>query len=819
MGQDLRHWAITVNHQTDGFGIKVFQDGLLTNHVVLDASTNSNELINPNELTNAAANLTVGAADNGWTGKLAHLRIWSTALSEDQIRQNRSRDVTAHAAFAASTGIEWRLLNANDEPSLYIYSSRGQQALHLEVVNITKGTTLVVPQESEPAAATSGLSSEAKTPYHFQLVFRRGAIRAAILETLRSADGPNAWEQANPGWHIHVSQGTEEDFISFLREGDRLELAAGEKLTLHLPRVAAEPGPGSRPTLVMLQYQNLEFRLPDGKTLPNLDGHFAQLLNILYNDPTSAYQKPPLEVGIVGAPVILNNGEQTTLMLYIKNLKRNEDNTADALLLGPANPKPDEAPKFILEIDVTSKVSKGTGTALQQLELEGLGDSDDLGNTSVVETYHPSPVKVEELGESGGRLRWNIPVEQVIEVDKVQRIGLEANETIFLTIADLKTTAPVGRSLLRLRYQDFEEYGEGVFEIPIEKVAAVPIPIAGSGDSKGYGLALGHDPRVNKDPGTATMPEMLSVKQTGDGDAVKIENVGKSSALILKNTGDDPGLYVVQNGNGPAAVFNGGNGVEVTGQDGNARLLVRQSGAAPSAKFSGGHGVEIENQLQATPQRFSPLVYLKLDQITDSSLPDASGDERAGSLYGSEDLRQLVKDEQFGSCLNFLSPTSDAEYSDWLGGSATENERPSDPFSDFEIYDSLTWGTIRKIEVYLKPDDGRLTGIKVTYANSELRQHGIFLGETQSIELSDNEFITRIDGRGGWAINQLTLTTNQGQTKSFGTLAGGSEFSADFGRKALVAFAGKVNRESHGSNVSGLRFITREIGSYVALPL
>lgn len=516
---ELHHWAIVVHHADTDFPFHVYRDGIeLQGITATDNESTSSE-------AGSMAFVIGGAADTGWTGKLAHLRIWAAALTAQDLKKNMQRDISAHAAFKASTGIEWQLLNTNDEPSLYIQGSQ-QQVLRLEMKNVTKKTTLVIPASNAEASFDNR---------HFQLVFRPGTIASIILQEDAFANRIENYP-GNEGWRITKGDWDGQDCLFFLWVGTQdIERAYGESFQIYLPGLAAEPGAGSRTTRVMLTYKNIQLKSDDSCTL--LDGHRAQLLNIIYRDPSASSRRPPFEVGVVGAPAILNNGTETCLTLYIKNLNRNEDGAAAAITLGSANASADRQPKFVLEIDTLTDDAKG------------LADLDDLTNTEV-KPIADSPITIDEAKASGSTVRWEIKPTRNIPAEKV---GFNANETALLTLAGLKTAAPPGRSVLRLRYEDFDGYGEGVFEIPVDRVPAVPAKLRQGG--AGYGLAIGHDPRVGQnDPNAEVLNEALSVKQMSGGDAVRIENTGSGS-----------GLSVIQHGSAPAAKFSGGSGVEIKG--------------------------------------------------------------------------------------------------------------------------------------------------------------------------------------------------------------------------------------------------------------
>lgn len=826
VGDQLHHWAIVLNRTVDSAKITLFQDGVENTNYATELSTISEQL-----RAIAATDFVIGAASDGWTGRLAHLRLWNMALNAIQLQENKNRDITAHSAFKAANGIDWRLVNADDEPTLYIHSNRPQE-LRLEIENITQETTLSLPANPENASLDNS---------HIWLVLRPGTLASALLPSASSSpssSSPNSSgsdskfiqniRNSNPNWDVSIERWNEHDCICFLRQENAKTLNPGERLTLYIPNVAAEPGPGSRPTQVMLKYQHLEIGTDVSNASAIFDGHRAQVINILYRNPASFYRKPPLEVGVVGAPVILNNGqEETSLTLYIKNFKRDEDNNSDKLILGSINNSStastspvDKEPKFILEIEQTqtgsrfietsqselsvgeqfwyqgnhytlknrelssSSVLKGIDNEavenhlspppshvlllqerevtnflffkagdiflhegnyfqfekrriysqgveqvdtrleisvrngppiiclyyslvirwrsstrvsvetlrkgdkfwdeaegicldfedyippklnvadeynnpqflspvpskvhiLQQQEdlpLDGFGDSDDLNQTRVEKTYSSPDINIQKMDSSGNTLRWKIlPPEVTVQppnssMTELKKRGFHPDETIFLTIADLKTSAPAGRGIIRLRYEDFDKYGEGVFEIPIEKSPVIPARLKQGG--AGFGLALGHDPRAQKAPNAEVLDEMLSIKQVGDGSALKIDNAGSGSGITIENAGEGSGLAVSQNGPGLAAIFAGGRGVDIAGALHVAEKSIRNLEQQPATTEDNSEQDAIDIDAELT-------LHLKLDgPIVQNISTYKCSCEIHGNL-------QVIPDAKLGYCLRF----------------------------------------------------------------------------------------------------------------------------------------------------------------------
>jgi microcystin-dependent protein len=191
--------------------------------------------------------------------------------------------------------------------------------------------------------------------------------------------------------------------------------------------------------------------------------------------------------------------------------------------------------------------------------------------------------------------------------------------------------------VLRLRYEDFDKYGEGVFEIPIDRGPVIPSKLTQAGGA-GYGLAIGHDPRVNiSGLNTEVLDEMLSIKkEEGNGDAVRIENAS-----------DGTGLNIVQKGKGLAAKFSGSSGVEIEGKL-NAKNDVKITGKLQIGQQDGTAFPSDNNKLSPTVDINKDLsLHLRLD---DTNIYDKSTHQRRCTVQGSP---EPLTDPQLGKCLGF----------------------------------------------------------------------------------------------------------------------------------------------------------------------
>ena len=159
----------------------------------------------------------------------------------------------------------------------------------------------------------------------------------------------------------------------------------------------------------------------------------------------------------------------------------------------------------------------------------------------------------------------------------------------------------------------------------MKKVPAVPLRIKKGGS--GYGLALGFDPRVDQThPGAGVLDEVLSIKQVGDGGAVRIENDGRGTALSVDH----------QNKAGAAASFIGGN-VGIGADKPKAKLHLSSEGSVELL-------IEADTGNSGITEKHHPKIVFSQDGGATKAYLGFSGTEASGandltlknnSLYGA----------------------------------------------------------------------------------------------------------------------------------------------------------------------------------------
>lgn len=124
-----------------------------------------------------------------------------------------------------------------------------------------------------------------------------------------------------------------------------------------------------------------------------------------------------------------------------------------------------------------------------------------------------------------------------------------------------------------------------------------------------------------------------------------------------------------------------------------------------------------------------------------------------------------------------------------LTRSASYGGNVGDPFDDRE--DGEEFGPIR--EIVIQAGD-RVDAIRVVYHGGFVRAHGGAGGSEHRITLAPDEYITKVSGRSGEKLDQITFTSNKAVYGPYGK-PGGEPFVIDFGGQALRHVFGRANTE------------------------
>ncbi|HWS88872.1 MAG TPA: LamG-like jellyroll fold domain-containing protein [Pyrinomonadaceae bacterium] len=290
----------------------------------------------------------VGRADGFWKGQLAHARVYSRALTAEEIQQVMLDDQTAAAAFRKSHPIDFHAYDDDQQPVIVIDNGGPGKSLHFEIANSSQQSIELVT----PASPTASSGN-----YHFALRFRPGALSSSSLSRV----GPAA---AKLGWGFFQEQRADGSVsLYFLQPTPPAGGAAapGKSIVLTLPDVSAEAAGGSRGTRVELGYSQLRYV----GASEQLSGSRAQHLEIISE---RGKRNVPLHVGFLGSNRVLNDGRTPNeLKLRVTNTLAD-----DPIALTPDTS--DAPTTFTLSFDVQPDG--------EQREW-ALGTSDDVQGTHV----------------------------------------------------------------------------------------------------------------------------------------------------------------------------------------------------------------------------------------------------------------------------------------------------------------------------------------------------------------------------------------------------------------------------------------------------
>jgi concanavalin A-like lectin/glucanase superfamily protein len=406
------------------------------------------------KLSTISLTLAKGAqTESDFKGRLASLRVYSRALTAEEIGQDIEADQTAYAAFKRGHPISFSFHDRDEEPVIYIVNDRAGRNMHLEITNSS--------DRAINLAEIAGTSASSESS-HFELRFRSGTLPDSSLEQIKLTDG--SWKMAA---EKHANA-----LVSLYFLGPAgLSLNPGEKIKLGLRGVSADGRGGSRGTRVEMVYRNLA--RPGDTTM--LAGNRIQHLNIINDVGRSNI---PLRVGFVGSNTVLNDGvSMSTLTLLIANPSQQESIALNDASTGAPT-------TFIISFDVQAQ---------EQDRPWALGEQDDVTEIHVLQPDGwPSPTR-EGAGQSP---EWTIKNQDKRE--------LAPGEGISIVLSKIKSSLPAGQTNLYLRYENFPEFSDGQFICTIEKS---PILFRETDDEprKGY-VGIGtSSPRSELDTGKGVL--------------------------------------------------------------------------------------------------------------------------------------------------------------------------------------------------------------------------------------------------------------------------------------------------------------------------
>jgi Concanavalin A-like lectin/glucanases superfamily len=385
-----------------------------------------------------AQNLLIGKktpqGDRFFKGEIANVRVYKRALSPTAINQVIDADRLALPAYRKGHPIDFSLLDENQNYALYI--SDDPKASHVLTLNLKNTSTQAIQfQNGKGTQATSD-------NYHFELVFRQGVLSAKTLTTLRQTKTDILKDPTQ--WDVAVSPDNRPDqtlSLYFLYKGSDQVFNQSELRQAALQNISAAAGSGMRGTQVELRLNQLVYVDDANSPMPSpITGTRVQQLQITNQ---SGRQVIPLHVGFVGGNRILNDGSSlNTLRLRITNTSK------EALSLGQGS----NQGQFIFSFDVGDVQKEwaiATATDLKPVIRATYPDGSSRDVTDVTRNQGVSP-------------EWKIG-QGTLPITK-----LDPNQSIEISVAEIKTNHPIGYTNLYVRYS-IPGYWDGQFVCLIEK--------------------------------------------------------------------------------------------------------------------------------------------------------------------------------------------------------------------------------------------------------------------------------------------------------------------------------------------------------------
>jgi hypothetical protein len=357
-----------------------------------------------------------GQAELYFAGDIANVRLYSRALSDDEIQQAIEDDQAASAAFRRSHPLDFSLHDDDDQPVLAIVDDPLGHGTHLEITN-TASQTIVPDTPADPNDAR-------RDNHHYELRFRPG--------TLAESATPIAIFE--PGWVLGRLLQSDDTLSLFLLQSSPQPLAPGAKLKLTLQNVAADGRGGARGTRVELHYQQLKYQ---GEPTP-IGGMRTQYLSIINE---RGQRNIPLHLGFVGANSVLADGLDNRLTLRLVNSSPDQTIRLDA---------DGDAPTVLfLSFDTVPAGSAHSEGAL--------GKFDDVGAIGVqVDGW-----TVHKETEEAETPRWRLVPNAAT--------SLPPGEDVHIQLSNIDTLPGAGQANVYLQYKNIYGYWDGQLVAAIEK--------------------------------------------------------------------------------------------------------------------------------------------------------------------------------------------------------------------------------------------------------------------------------------------------------------------------------------------------------------
>ncbi|MDX2030051.1 MAG: LamG domain-containing protein [Blastocatellia bacterium] len=415
-------------------------------------------------------------------GRLAQFRVYSRALTAEEIHWNMEGDRPVQYRYRITHPIDFSLENRDADPVLYMDGHPEGQTMFLRVNNVTSGEIHLAPLPDP-------MPSEGNC--HFELAFRPGTLEQSSIAAIALAAPNSPWKIAGRSW----SGPDDRDSLYFLCT--QPGLLAGGGLTLELGHVLPESRYGTRTTLVDLRYRNLKSGA--GETI---SGSVQQNLDLVNHQ---GRRNIPLHVGFAGGNTVLNNADQPTpLRLRVTNVLFANDLYDDSVRAsGSGLLRFGDKSEFLLSLDERP----GTDWALNAPDKI----RDIVVRYAKGSVAPTSPTATQFGGTQGKPWQWAIPLKD---------LSLAPEEHLEIQLENVRAAGADGHSNLYLDYRDIPGYWNGRFTAVIEKA-----PLVHRGGKVGIGVS---EPKAE-----------LEVKGTIRADALVLTHSAVVQPLRLKEAWDE----------------------------------------------------------------------------------------------------------------------------------------------------------------------------------------------------------------------------------------------------------------------------------------
>jgi len=367
-----------------------------------------------------------------FVGRVAHLRVYKRALTQEQIKWHIEGDRTVQYRYRITHPIDFSLENRDADPTLFMDGHPDGQNMFLRVHNVTGGVVQLAELLSAEKAS--------ETNCHLELALRPGALATDSAAKVTVATSNNSWKIGSKSW----AKPDDRDSLYLLCTKPGPLPDGG--LTLELAHMLPDSRYGTRTTLVDFRYKNLK-----SGSLETISGSEQQNLDLVNH---LGRRNIPLHVGFAGSNLVLNKSKEAIkLKLRVTNVLPRTDLYDDPhKAVGTGVLRFDDKSEFILSFD-----DLNAPEVIQEIVVR-------YAKGAVTSTPPPSPSAIRIGGTEGKPYQWKIPLKD---------LTLGPEEHLEILLENVKAAGSEGHSNLYLDYRDVPGYWNGRFTNVIEKAPLV----------------------------------------------------------------------------------------------------------------------------------------------------------------------------------------------------------------------------------------------------------------------------------------------------------------------------------------------------------